>query len=366
MSKHWTKTIAIVAMLCMVLSSEVMGGPGSGKKKMGFFAKIGHAIKKASHKAATAVKNAAVKTGQAIKNAAVKTGQAIKNAAIKTGHAIKTAGAKVANGVMDSGVWAKQKIFGKKNKVWVCGHYDKNGKWTKGHWRKLEAAKPAAGGNTADQSNTPSQESAPATDNGGYTENTDAGMAGDGVSNESENMPVAGEDPVLPELGNEASDQSEQAAQEESGDETAQSGEAAQGNEMEVAKNMSLRTMGMLMNDIVDQSKSITDFRKTADPNISYSMDVQADITTTYEVREGDARLLVRVIVWDLQQNNGQPGKYYSFFLKTMKTLDPVKRQLIKDVSAQVREGVVHGMDHVNSDEEKAVYNQRLEELAGY
>ena len=113
MSKSWTKTAALVAMLCMILSTtDVYAGPGSGKKQMGFFAKVGNAIKKASHKAAMAVKKAATKTATAIKNG-------VKTVAKKVEMGIKTAGAKVTNGIMDTGVWAKQKLFGKKNKVFM-------------------------------------------------------------------------------------------------------------------------------------------------------------------------------------------------------------------------------------------------------
>ena len=382
MSKSWTKTIAIVAMLCMLLSTDVFAGPGSsgGKKKMGFFAKIGKAIKQASHKAATAVKNAAHKTATAIKNTAVKAGQAVKNAAIKTGHAIKTAGAKMVNGVMDTGVWAKQKLIGKKNKVWVCGHYDKNGKWTKGHWRKLSAGKPSAGGNTADQGNYADQSSAAdqgnTTDQGSEmpAENTDAGMSGDGVSNEASDMPVAGEDPALPEMTgddfSQPAEQSEQTSQEsaqsEQAEQTEQSGEAAQGADFNLEQNVSMRTMGMLMDDIVKQSQSITNFKRSANPNISYSVEVQEDINTTYAEREDDAALLVRVIVWDLQRNNGESGKYFSFFLSRMQKLTPESRKLIQDVTNQVREGIVHGSNNVATEEEKAVYNKRLAEMANY
>ncbi|MFA6749613.1 MAG: hypothetical protein WCS82_07030, partial [Candidatus Riflebacteria bacterium] len=130
MSKPLSKIIALVTVFAMLFSADAYAGKGSqkyGKQKQGFFCKVGAAIKKASQKAAKAVKTAAKKTGKAIKNAAVKTGKAIKNAAVKTGQAIKTGGAKISNAAHDSAVWAKQKITGKKNKTWVCGHYDKNG-----------------------------------------------------------------------------------------------------------------------------------------------------------------------------------------------------------------------------------------------
>ena len=233
MSKPWTKTIAIVAMLCLVLTADVFAGPGSGAKpkKVGFFAKIGKAIKKASHKAAVAVKKAAEKAANAAKTAVKKTGMAIK-----------TAGAKIVNAGMDTGVWAKQKLTGKKNKVWVCGHYDKNGKWIKGHWRKLNASKPN-GGNTANQGNYADQGSfGGSADQGAYEPNTDEGMSGDGNSyEENTDMPVAGDDPVIPEIPAEDNNQAEQES-----DDAIQSGDAEQGKEFSYDTEVSMRTMGML------------------------------------------------------------------------------------------------------------------------
>ena len=159
---------------------------------------------------------------------------------------------------MDTGVWAKQKLTGKKNKVWVCGHYDKNGKWIKGHWRKLNSSKPS-GGNTANQGNYSDQGSYGDSGSDQSSEspsNGDEGLSGDGNSyEESAETPVAGDDPVLPEIPaeeNTESEQSEQATQE--------SGEAEQGKEFSYDTEVSMRTMGMLMDDIVKQSKSINTF----------------------------------------------------------------------------------------------------------
>jgi hypothetical protein len=356
MSTTWTKTIALVAMLCMLLStSDVYAGPGSGAKpkKMGFFAKVGKAIKKAAHKAQVAVKKAANKAATAVKTAVKKTGMAIK-----------TAGAKIVNAGMDTGVWAKQKLTGKKNKVWVCGHYDKNGKWIKGHWRKLNSSKPS-GGNTANQGNYSDQGSYGDSGSDQSSEspsNGDEGLSGDGNSyEESAETPVAGDDPVLPEIPaeeNTESEQSEQATQE--------SGEAEQGKEFSYDTEVSMRTMGMLMDDIVKQSKSINTFKQTAKSNINYSVEVQSDINTTYEAREDDAGLLSRIVVWDIRTHNGDAGKYYSFFLSKMRTLDPKDRALVKDVVDEVRAGIVHEANNASSDEEKAVFNKRLSELKGY
>lgn len=370
MSKSWRKTVAVVAMLCMILSTDVFAGPGAsgGKQKMGFFAKIGKAIKTATNKAKMAVKKAAQKTAKAIKNVAKKTGDAIKTAVKKTGMAIKTAGAKIVNAGMDTGVWAKQKLLGKKNKVWVCGHYDKNGKWIKGHWRKLNSGKPSkpsnGGGNYADQSSDGEDSSSMPSDN------ADSGMSGDGNSYE-ESAPVAGDDPVLPELPAEDNSQSAQSEQSEQSDQTSQESEQTsqssdQASQFSFDKEVSMRTMGMLMDDIVKQSKSINNFKRSAKANVSYSVEVQADVNTTYEVREDDAALLARVVVWDIQSHNGEAGKYYNFFMNKMKTMDPKNRALVKDVVAQIRDGVVHGSNNAASDEEKAVYSKRLAELANY
>ncbi|MFA7146712.1 MAG: hypothetical protein WC221_09005, partial [Candidatus Riflebacteria bacterium] len=184
MSKPLSKIIALVTVFAMLFSADAYAGKGSqkyGKQKQGFFCKVGAAIKKASQKVAKAVKTAAVKTGKAIKNAAVKTGQAIK-----------TGGAKISNALHDSAVWAKQKITGKKNKTWVCGHYDKNGVWVKGHWRKLKSnTKP--GSNHPGQGNYPGQSGdplPPVGDEPGFP-GGDEGFPG------NEQAP---EDPVLPEL----------------------------------------------------------------------------------------------------------------------------------------------------------------------
>ena len=112
MSKTLTRLIALVTVFCMLFTAEVSAGKGygksSGKKKTGFFCKVGHAIKKAVHKAGKAIKTAAQKTGKAIKTAVKKTGKAIKNAAIKTGKAIKVTGAKINNAVKDRRVWMEQ------------------------------------------------------------------------------------------------------------------------------------------------------------------------------------------------------------------------------------------------------------------
>jgi Ni/Co efflux regulator RcnB len=83
--------------------------------KTGFWKKVKKTTKKVVKKTVKAVK----KGYKAGKKAAVKTGDCIQNK------------------VMDSGVAIKKAVTGKKCKTFVKGHYDKNGKHTKGHFRKV-------------------------------------------------------------------------------------------------------------------------------------------------------------------------------------------------------------------------------------
>jgi len=459
MSVNWTKPLALVTVFFMLFTMEAFAGKGyhqssGGKKKPGFFCKIGKAIKKVSQN-----------TAQAIKTGVKKTGTAIKNVAVKTGKAIRVTGAKINNAVKDSGVWAKQKLTGKKNRLWVVGHYDKNGKWTKGHWRKFEAKPvnnpgqsgnhPGQGGNFPGQANNPGQGSNPGqtsdplppvggdeSDNGDAVDNgqtpapaPDAGAPADGgeadtgddaadsgddgseSGDSSEADPTTPapapapvpEDPVLPELpedgepGNagsdepeaeepetpevpesgdatddaqapeEPSDESEQSGQtgqsddsEESGQAAQQSGDAAQGSKMMADENISLRTMGSLLNELAKQSDDLTSFKRSNKPGMSYSVDYSNDINAAYELREKNARLLVKVIVWDLQQNEGKSGKYFSYFKFKMRDFDARTRKMISDVTRRVKEGVKHGAGHQTSNSGKVLYQRRLKELEGF
>jgi len=120
------------------------------------------------------------------------------------------------------------------------------------------------------------------------------------------------------------------------------------------------------MNDLVRQSGEITSFKREARPGMNFSMDIQSSVNSTYETREANARLLVKVIVWDLQQNKGSAGQYFNYFTYKMKDFDPESRKLIKDVINRVREGVKHGAGHVSEKSEKAVYEKRLSEMEDF
>ena len=452
MSKLTNRVIACVTVFCMLLSVSAFagGGYGKGKKKVGFFAKIGAAIKTAAHKAATAVKNAANKAKTAVKNTANKAATAVKNAAIKTkesikagakkvGMGIKTAGAKVSNALHDSSTWVKQKVTGHKNRTWVCGHYDKNGKWTSGHWRKVEDTATGKPNNSPVQGNSPSQsgdfgQSNESAQSGDYGQSSDAGQgseyaggdygqsgdagqgseeaapaeespaeeaapveSGDAVANEG-NGEASPEDPVLPDFSDnesatfddntqsqEPAEQNAQTAEEqaqenieetslaseEASQESDQSSQAVQQGESEMAAQykkdtqISLRTLGGLMDDLLVQSRSITEFKKTAKPGMSFSVEAQESVNSTYEAREKDAKLLAKVVAWDLQNNNGESGKYFTFFKYRMKGTNEEQRKLINDVIEQVRSSIKHGEGHADK-ASKELYQQRLNEIANY
>lgn len=76
------------------------------------------------------VKKVTKKVVKKTKKTVVKGYKAGKKAGIKTGDYVQ-------NKVMDSGVAIKKAVTGKKCKTFVKGHYDKNGKHTKGHFRKV-------------------------------------------------------------------------------------------------------------------------------------------------------------------------------------------------------------------------------------
>ncbi len=67
----------------------------------------------------------------------------VKNSFKKGFEAGKKIGTKahdaVQNKVMDAGTAVKKAVTGEKEKTFVKGHYDKNGKHIKGHWRTVES-----------------------------------------------------------------------------------------------------------------------------------------------------------------------------------------------------------------------------------
>jgi hypothetical protein len=99
---------------------------------------------------------------------------------------------------------------------------------------------------------------------------------------------------------------------------------------------------------------------------MSFSMDTQADINGLYKSREDNADLLVRVIVYDLDKNEGNAGKYFSFFTYKMNKLDAGSRKLINDVINKVEEGIKHNANHVVEEDVKEAFEDRLQEISNY
>jgi hypothetical protein len=99
---------------------------------------------------------------------------------------------------------------------------------------------------------------------------------------------------------------------------------------------------------------------------MNFSIETSDNVNNTYKIREQNADLLVRVIVWDLSKNNGLSGKYFSFFSHRMDTLDPESRKLISDVIERVREGVKHNANHAIEEDVKKAFDARMNEISNY
>ena len=119
------------------------------------------------------------------------------------------------------------------------------------------------------------------------------------------------------------------------------------------------------MNDLVRQSGEITDFRRNANPGMNFSVSTSEGLNSTYDLRETNAKLLVKVIAWDLQRNNGETGEYFAYFTYKMGAFDTNTRKLIKDVIDRVKDSVRHGAGHVTEDK-KSAYEKRMGEIEGF
>lgn len=404
-------------MLFAVEGFAKQGKVNKGGGQQGFFATIGSAIRRAARDTADAAKLAVKTTGQAVVTAAQgvydvgktivqQTGKAIKNAAIKTKNAAKVGGAKFNNAIKDSYVHVKWKLTGRKPRVWVVGHFTKDGIWRRGHWRRLSpkeaedmkkegsgvinhpgqgagAGQVSGPGQSADagQVNVPGQ-SADAGQVNVPGQSADAGQSSrpqDPFQGQPEYQP---EDPFLPDIPEDfdvagdpwATTPTEEPQPEAPADfEDANFGEQGEAADLFSApdlaqKEVDLRTLGMLMNDLIEDTRSMQSFRSTAvaNPQMSFSMQLEDDLTELYDAREENAALLTRVIVWDLQQNNGNPGVYYRFFDYIMNDVDDETRELIRDVTDNIRAGVRHGAGHVSCDDHQRVFQMRLSEMEAY
>lgn len=344
----------------MLFSAQVFAGKGSSsgcKKKCGFFSKIGKAVKKAVKKTCKKIKKTAKKAAKKVKAVA-------KKAAHKVKIAVKTVGAKINNAVKDTYVAAKWKLTCKKKRLWVCGHVDKNGRWIKGHWRKHGTGK-GGSGNTPGQGNNPGQGNSPEQ---GFEplppmdDPIDPMLPGSNIAQapEDEYTPVE-EGDYSDELIGDYNDETT------IDEETTESAMAEPSTEAPAVEEVSVETMGRLMDDVVEQSNEITDFRKVAvaNPDMSLSVATHDGVVGTYDKREEKSALIVKVITLELRKNKGKAGKFFTYYKYRMNKLSPNDRVILEDVTNQVRDTVEHGLGHADENQREE-YKERLGEIDNY
>ncbi len=344
----------------------------------------------------------------------------------KIGHGIQHVGDKIQNGVMDAGVNAKQKITGKKNRVWVCGHRNKKGQHVKGHWRTLKKGTGGKGDQTGQTGQTGQSGQTPGQGQSGQTPGQ--GQSG---SDEPTSVPPAGEPPADGQPGDEppageppaepapteppatgpaspelppadvptdeapASSQSSQSSQSgqsgkagkagqthQSHHQTSQSGKAGKSQHAGQAgqahqqagqtdDTIAPKTLGQYMQSLAEMSDDLDALREQAvqakSPQgkkpVAQSQQFDDDYAALAEEREAEAKSLVKAITADLDNRKGQAGPLYSAFLRNLKAMDKEDRESLKDVTDQIR---TFAKQRASTGGKGNAFPDRVKELARY
>jgi len=283
----------------------------------------------------------------------------------KVGHAIRHTGDHIVNGVMDGYVKAKQKITGQKTRVWVCGHYDKNGHHVKGHWRIVKHGNP----NTPGQSGNPGQGSGqgnPGQGSGGGQPPAPPSQPPTPPAPPSEPpTPPAppSEPPAPPAPPSEPPAPPTPLPQPGNPGQGGQSGQSSQSNQWQSGEK---RTLGGLMKDLIDLSDDMDQIKlqavdaKNDRSRKNEAAEIEACYQALTEDRDEDAQLLFKVVTSDLQKNHGEAGVYYSAYLRNMNQLSKADRESISDVTCKIKDFIKHRIAH--SKQEKA-FEARLDEM---
>ncbi len=277
----------------------------------------------------------------------------------RLGRAIRHIGDHIKNGFMDLGVKIKYKLTGRKCRVWVCGHYDHNGRHVKGHWRYLKNCHGKPGQGNPGQGNNPGQGENPGQGGGQLPPlPPDAPPA--------EPTPPA-EPPAEPPADQPPADQppADQPPADQPPAEQPGQGDQGQGDQGQGGK----RTLGMLMKDLVSMSSDMDSVKKQAlqakkskaDRNITFS--IVEDYSLLSNDREADAKTLVKVVTMDLEKNNGQPGVFYAAFLRNISQMTKADRACIRDVLDAIKTFV---KNEANDGGRNNPYETRLAELKNY
>lgn len=254
----------------------------------------------------------------------------------KIGRVFVKVGDKIKNKIMDTHVVVKKKITGCKNRVWVCGHYNKNGQHVKGHWRYIKGHC----GNNPGQGN-PGQ---------GNPGQCNPGQGNPGQSDQGQGnpaplppLPPADEPPAEEPPAEQPPAEQPPAEQPPADQGTPKPG---QDNGQSGESSGQKRTIGMLMNDLVTLSSDADAVKSQAVSAAKAKKSNAADIEADYQLlaydRESDSKLLIKVVVNDLAKNNGRSGIYYAAFLRNLNAYTKADRGEISDVISAVKANVRH------------------------
>ncbi|HNW33544.1 MAG TPA: hypothetical protein PKM25_01330 [Candidatus Ozemobacteraceae bacterium] len=344
MSGILNKMLAVTLAFGVVTAAEVSAGnPGQGNhkpaKKIGFFQKIGRTF---------------VKIGDKIKNK-----------------------------IMDTHVVVKKKVTGCKNRVWVCGHYNKNGNHVKGHWRYIKNGC----GNHPGQGNNPGQGNTPGQGNPGQGNPAPLPPAEQPPAEQPPaeqppaeqppaeqppaEQPPAEQPPAEQPPAEQPPAEQPPAEQPPAEQPPAEQPPADQGspkpgqdNGQSGQSSGQKRTIGMLMNDLVSLSDDADAVKAQAvsakKSKKNEAVEIEADYQLLAGDREADSKLLIKVVTGDLARNDGQSGIYYSAFLRNLNSYSKADRADIKDVIAAVKANIKHQAAHGGRNN---AFKTRLEEM---
>lgn len=309
--------LMLVVAIGLFLSSPAWAGSGhKSHKKTGFFGKIGHAIHKVGHH--------------------------------------------VNNGIKDGYVSLKHKVTGKKNKVWVIGHWDKNGKHVKGHWRYVKhgqgnGGNPGQSGGDSGQGDNPGQ--------GG--DNPPVPPAPPAPPAEPPAPPA---EPPAPPAEPPAPPAEPPTPPAEPPAPPSQPPAGQDGNQGDQGQSSGgKKTLGGLMAELVSLSDDMTQVKKQAvdlkrdKTRKNESLEIEASYQDLSADRELDAKTLIKVITKDLEKSRGEGGIYYKAYHRNMARMSKADRESIEDVTAAIKTFVRHHADR--SGKTGDIYESRLKEL---
>ncbi len=304
----------------------------------------------------------------------------------KIGRVFVKVGDKIKNKIMDTHVVVKKKITGCKNRVWVCGHYNKNGQHVKGHWRYIKGhcgnnpgqgnpgqgnpgqCNPGQGnpgqsdqgqGNPAPLPPLPPADEPPAEQPPAEQPPAEQPPAEEPPAEQPPAEQPPAEEPPAEQPPAEQPPAEQPPAEEPPAEQPpaeqppAEQPPADQGtpkpgqdNGQSGESSGQKRTIGMLMNDLVTLSSDADAVKaqavSAAKAKKSNATDIEADYQLLAYDRESDSKLLIKVVVNDLAKNNGRSGIYYAAFLRNLNAYTKADRGEIGDVISAVKANVRH------------------------